>query len=148
MKLEDQVCNLEYAKRLKELGIKPKSLFYWVEFRNESSPKEQWKNVYSVVIRKGKRNAYRERGYLKDLRIYSAFTVAELGEMLPKEIISNTIHYFYSQVPSGDKKYWIIFYRNSFSEMPDCEEYDENEANARAKMLIYLIENGHIKAEK
>jgi len=29
MKLEDQVCSLELAKRLKELGVEQESLFYW-----------------------------------------------------------------------------------------------------------------------
>ena len=29
MKLEDQVCSLELAKKLKELGVKQDSLFYW-----------------------------------------------------------------------------------------------------------------------
>jgi hypothetical protein len=28
MKLEDQVCSLELAKKLKELGVKQKSIFY------------------------------------------------------------------------------------------------------------------------
>jgi hypothetical protein len=31
MKLEDQVCSLELAKRLQELGVKRESLFYWHE---------------------------------------------------------------------------------------------------------------------
>ena len=29
MKLEDQVCSLELSKRLKELGVKQDSLWYW-----------------------------------------------------------------------------------------------------------------------
>ena len=29
MKLEDQVVSLELAKKLKELGVKQESLFYW-----------------------------------------------------------------------------------------------------------------------
>ena len=31
MKLEDQVCSLELAKRLKELGVTQETLCYWVE---------------------------------------------------------------------------------------------------------------------
>jgi len=30
MKLEDQVCSLELAKRLKDLGMKQESLWYWI----------------------------------------------------------------------------------------------------------------------
>ena len=29
MKLEQQVCSLELAQKLKELGVKQESLFYW-----------------------------------------------------------------------------------------------------------------------
>ena len=29
MKLEEQVCSLELAKELKELGVKQDSMFYW-----------------------------------------------------------------------------------------------------------------------
>lgn len=31
MKLEDQVCSLELAKRLKELGVQQNNVFYWVQ---------------------------------------------------------------------------------------------------------------------
>ena len=33
MKLEDQCISLELAKRLKELGAKQESLFYWIHRR-------------------------------------------------------------------------------------------------------------------
>ena len=31
MKIESQVCSLELAKKLKELGVKQESLYYWCE---------------------------------------------------------------------------------------------------------------------
>ena len=32
MKLEDQICSLDLAKRLKELGARQESLFWWGHF--------------------------------------------------------------------------------------------------------------------
>ncbi|GAH25167.1 unnamed protein product, partial [marine sediment metagenome] len=34
MKTEDQVCSLELAKQLKELGVKQDSVFFWCTIRD------------------------------------------------------------------------------------------------------------------
>lgn len=76
MKLEDQVCSLEFAKKLKELGVKQESLWYWVE----KSELINGKAVYSWVFSLDQRPidfAITEPGL-------SAFTVAELLNMLRK----------------------------------------------------------------
>ena len=65
MEIEDQVCSLELAKKLKELGVKQKSLFWHISFRNESSPKEQWGNVYNNLLNQDEKNHYKKRSYLK-----------------------------------------------------------------------------------
>lgn len=62
MKLEDQCCTLQQAKRLKELGIEQISYFVWGE---------------RGVITEG----WSIEGY-EDI-FYSAYNVAELGIMLP-----------------------------------------------------------------
>lgn len=67
MKLEDQVCSLEFAKKLKEVGIEQNSLFYWIK---ESDP-YIWFNSNNYPI-------HTEKFY------YSAFTASELGEVLKK----------------------------------------------------------------
>lgn len=99
MKLEQQVCSLELSKKLKELGVKQESLFYWSnccekEFTLECSlwhdiETWEWGNGHTLENVETK---------------YSAFTVAELGEI-----------------------------------------HTENEADIRAKALIYLLENNKLK---
>jgi len=117
MKLEDQCISLELAKRLKELGVKQHSCFYYVRTNNLSQE-------YSIVTVSG---ANFDMSFL-----FSSFTVAELGDILPKGGWTQESTY-------GGTRVWFID-----PEFPHKEKsftYDESEANARAKMLIYLIEN-------
>lgn len=118
MKLEHQVCSLELSKRLKELGFQQKSIFVWEVFND---------NVFGVKFYP---NAVVSDGW-NHYKLYSAFTVAELGEMLPANA--------YSMYGIND---WTACY-DGIKELG--EEYFElsadTEANARAKMLSYLLEN-------
>jgi len=112
MRLEDQVCSLELAKRLKELGVNQESLYEWVERWGDKTcgifPSDN-----DIVNTK-----------------WSAFTVAELGEMLLPDIYSY-------KTPDGS---WVCA-RKSPTYLVDAE----TEADARAKLLIYLIEQGLVK---
>lgn len=118
MKLENQVVSLELAQQLKKLGVKQESLFYWENKWAGSSDDDAGKDVIS----------YSNSGY-HTMRLCSAFTVAELGEML-KELTNH-------------KDYTILFADNKqwFWEWKNFGGYADTEADARAKMLIYLLEN-------
>jgi hypothetical protein len=73
MQLSNQVVSLDLAKRLKELEVKQESLFAW--FYNDGM--SEWElDQYQDDWPKDERDH-------NDVRQYSAFTVAELGEMLP-----------------------------------------------------------------
>src|ERR1044071_3781768 len=74
MKIEDQVCTLEQAKRLKELGVVQESEFYWMKWITvlEDGTEHEWKVVFN--------KAWGE--------YYSAYTVAESGVMLPDVTVS------------------------------------------------------------
>lgn len=131
MTLEQQVVSLELAKQLKELGVKQDSLFYWwLSFKFE---KEE---VYSKVMNH-KPEQWEKLG-IDRIDVYSAFTVAELGEMLPQGFFT-----------AKGKKFrgWFSDTDNPF-EWHEGDEYDpidnKNEANLRAKMLIWLIENKYL----
>ena len=149
MKLEQQLTSLNISKKLKELGITQDAYWAWIVddektlnpphwFIGDSTSYEnsRYKDVY--LVRNGSPKAERIK------ESYSAFSVAELGEILPKNIIS-----FFRR----DNDEWVcnLHYLSEYEdENGDYEHYgkqitDETEADARAKMLIYLIENGLIE---
>lgn len=117
MKLEQQVVSLELAQKLKELGVKQESLFWW------HTDKAFIGDDHMYVVSYGKTT----NPFAIDM--YSAFTVAELGEMLPKQ---------YRSWKSGDDKEWIC------DTWASTVQRAETEADARAKMLVYLLENNLI----
>ncbi len=76
--LEKQVCNLELAKRLKELGVKQESFWAWYETTDrDDTPRLNRFDEHCTVCPLPKQ-AWEEK--------YAAFTVSELGEMLPATI--------------------------------------------------------------
>jgi len=87
----------------------------------------------------------RIRAFATGYENIAAFTVAELGEMLPHKIYGETDWEIYLE--RGDDNY-IIGYINEAKNgerLDDVCFNDKTEADARAKMLIYLIENKLIK---
>ena len=138
MKLEQQVTSLELSKKLKKLGVEQNSVFYWNNTRCSSSNPD-WKIGID--------------GYEDCRGAISAFNVAELGEMLPKIIFNKKKTSFQGELfiryLAGDKE-WLIGYECHCPVLAKKEErivpnfLAKTEADARAKMLIYLIENNLI----
>lgn len=118
MTLEQQVCSLDLAKRLKELGVKQESYFWWVDPSDGTREEAIW------FIRDN------HVGYKEHV---SAFTVAELGEMLPK--IENLVSQFF------DNGHCQIALMSEGYQAASIGIEADTEADARAKMLIYLLEN-------
>ena len=136
MKLEDQVCSLELAKRLKELGVKQDSLFWykrWIPEKGSTYFMPEWKlSLYS-------------KSTVNEYEYISAFTVAELGEMLPT-ILKNDdrLQLGWAKIINDNSKIrWKICYCNPSLPYEEREYFeDKNEANVRAIMVISLIEQG------
>lgn len=130
MKLEQQVCSLELATKLKELGVKQESYFVWHGDGSEENP---WK----VFIRSQTGSNI------------PAFTVAELGEMLPRVVTKDEKLYLLTPSAGGNGLRFIdyVTYHNGVGTFLAAYPYIEGdtEADARAKMLIYLIENNLIE---
>lgn len=161
MNLSDQLCSLELAKKLKELGVKQESLFYWGAYENplsgivseETCPSDRW-FIFDSVDR-----VYKN---CPPDWIYSSFTVSELGKMLPVCIEANNFCHEIimcisdEEYRTNDLEEFILerprLYQIGYKPIEKRIEVltesffeDVNEADARAKMLIWLIENGHVK---
>ena len=120
--MEKYVCNLELAKKLKELGAKQESEFWWVGLLTDIEGK--W---CGHIIRK-------KEGFDLNMR-YSAFLSDELLEMLPGEIeFENS--YCILTIEKGIR--YKVFYTSLGS--GECVKKELKLPNALAKMLIYLIE--------
>lgn len=121
MKLEQQVCSLELAKKLKELGFYQESLFCWTELNGD------W-FIYYID---------RDGGFSipKDCedKFISAYTVAELCNFLPQE--SGSMSLAIRKCSTG----WFVGYENMNSTIA---KNDTSLPNALAKMSIYFEENG------
>jgi len=122
MILESQVCSLEHSKRLKEFGVKQDSLFYYTA---------------GGVVYRGEMPFWLDSNY-------SAFTVAELIEILPVDIKVNEI--FYSLKIVKEYGWWGVYYNNDIDNTLDTDK--TNLADALAEILILLIETDLIKVEE
>lgn len=162
MKIENQACTLEQAKRLKELGITQNSLYYFYWARGNSVGGFHLVNMnnwYSGINEMNQILLNAIEGAVSN-EIYSAFTVAELGVMLPDKIPTNSNIRFAEIVMRRDcLDAWFIGYD------VDCPTEDgygadvkeiyrgisndcfKKEAESRADMLIYLLENKLVTAE-
>lgn len=157
LSMKDIVTSLELSKKLLTLGVKQKSMFHWVEFEKE---KEIYKTVWAA----------REL----DNVICSAFTVEELFEFLPFEFFKDEKvkmkclwdgvikekehrinHRYILKLQKYHHEHWECYAfgqgRDEFGLViseTSVGEHDEIAANACAKMLIFLLENGLIKNEE
>jgi len=115
MKLEDQVVSLDIAKRLKSLGVEQDGIFHYTQY-----PDSKWGLFHGMFSNP------------KDEYSISAFTTGEIGEMLPKG----------SEMPQKIHIGWIYSVPLVNNVEPKLDPtIEDTEANARGKMLIYLIEH-------
>lgn len=120
MKLQDQVCSAAQAKRLKELGIVQDALFFWYDLRGH----------HEILYKNDQDTLAKTYG----MTIGAAFTVGEIGMMLPDDVRSYRI-----------EGCWCIYYPDDDGAMNlFIPEDDETEALSRAAFLIWGLESGVI----
>lgn len=135
MELTKQVCSLELSKKLKELGVKQESYFWWIPSTNPVHPE-----TYLDTLK--------EYESFEEIQAVSAFTVAELGDMLPQTIKKDEDIYYISPSANGSGLKYMDYTKYENGVGIFLRAYPlvgaDTEADARAKMLIYLLENNLI----
>ena len=126
MKLEQQVANLELSRKLKSLGVKQESAFVWAKNAIIVEP-EPWNLIHKDCIKRWDFDAD-----IRDGNAFAAFTCSELGRMIPQKWHSR-------QVDGPDE--WMM----SDDDELVRDTHARTEADCRAKMLIYLIEQGIVE---
>lgn len=120
-----QFVSLDLARKMAELGFKQDSMFYWCRIDGIDYPQLVWSLDRSIPD-------------LACERICSAYSVAELGEMLPVGFT------YYRRHMSNE---WEIF-NWCFKGVLIPEMRSNTEVDARSKMLIYLAQNKLIEVNK
>ena len=126
MNIEQQVCSLELAQQLKKLGVEQESLWYWTKRRDCSNgiPKRVEDIEYKYILELW--------GHITGEHV-SAFTVAELGEMLPLEVCDSPLKIWREM----GKESWDVGYNTSSNIGKEVLWFQsETEADARARCLI------------
>lgn len=121
MKLEQQVCSYELSRKLQLLLSKQDNLYKYVEFNG----------FYEILTKdEFEKSLIEEKDSIED--IVDTFTSPELGELLPDG---------YKTFRENNE--WVC----SFIDEKEYKRTSkaDTEANARAKMLIYLLENEVIR---
>lgn len=149
MKLADQVVSLKLSQKLHEFGVKSDSLFKWAKWipprgSTYSDDSIAWKLTRGTSS--------------DDYELIPAYTVAELGNMLPNNLKIESqyytyhLHYingkygcscYYAYYEPAEKR-WIPL--NMIGHGTSILSNAEADADARAEMLIWLIEERHVKA--
>lgn len=143
MKLEDQLCSIELAIKLRDIGIKQEGLCYYIKVLEKYMINE--KGIRSHEEYKWKIG--HPNGYEESFDHCCAFTASEVGELLPDKLPckSATADEFNYISQKGNGMYGVAYFNGRYS---NPQFTDSNEANARALMLIHLIENDLLKLEK
>lgn len=133
MPLENQVISLDLAKELAEVmkkkGVTPPHSLYAYYFGNGG----EWQTIVETYIYED------EDADFVQAKLLPAYTVAELGEMLPSHAYS-----------IKEKEKWVCGWWGETTEEQILRENRatigrneeaETETDARCKMLIYLLKN-------
>jgi|GEM_PF-1002830 len=145
IELKDSVTTLETSQRLKELGVRQDSQFYWFkEKTNEADYYELgilidgW--IYQVYPQPSCLDKC--KFLLNNCDVYSAYNSDELGVLLPERYMTYRVgnQWINADYKAYDKDYgfniWTVGGNTGA------------EAEARGKMLIYLIEQKIVTAKE
>jgi hypothetical protein len=126
-KITKQVCSLTVAQKLKAVEIPQDSLWYWVPSSNSQRP---------LLVPAEEIGEYP----LFQAAAVSAFTAGELGELLPSEIEQHgeCLRLLCLKTP---RAFSVAYVLTPAGRQSEIESKAPTEAEARAQMLLFLVEN-------
>lgn len=132
MKIENQVCTIEQAKTLKELGISQDSYFHWQHY-----PKTTYREESLGIV-----NPLSKEGITDAGESWSAFSSAELGEML---IVDDDTHFTETRYNEHGGEWETITHKRTEDEQNEGfamidGSIGSTEAESKAEALLYLLE--------
>lgn len=135
MNLTDQVVSLEWAKKLREAGVEQESYFSWHYTDAPLKNGERWEV---------KRLSESEYELENTLDIFSAYSVAELGEIMKGKGMGVTA---YSSLGKGE--WWVrggewIVEKQQYSHLVNNAHWPD----ALAEMLYFLLTNGLVDVKQ
>jgi len=144
-----QTTSFELSKKIEKLGIIKPFTYVWFIYKNKSN--------FGII------DGYNEFIFDLDLnpehvipvervQYFSAYTLDEILEMLPRIIISENdpkIIYKFS-LEFYEDEYFIGYENANLLERSVClaEFYHENPAEAAGQLLVWCVENGYVEAGK
>jgi len=145
MEPSKQVITLDQSHRLKELGVVAPSMFYHTQFNTPSNP-----NIHEYGLPQNQMKWHIFYGRKSDItgadifEEFAAYSVAELGAMLPEKIISKGREYFLQM----DKyKGWQASYTKALAQQNlIISEHVLYMAECLADLLIKLLETNLLTA--
>jgi hypothetical protein len=138
MRTLNQVCTLDQAKRLNELGINQPAIFEYKWYRTGYVLMCGGYKLVSVWTGSG--IVHQHTGLIGKFHAYS---VAELGEMLPDrndESLPLQFHWTDDAFCEGTRLHFPNIYK------PKLQYGYETEAAGRAEVLIHLLESNFVTA--
>ena len=119
LRIGQQLVSIELAERMKKLGFTQDTFFF---YDSDTNILHRYGEAFQELMNKGE--------------LTSAYSVAELGGMLP--IVYGS--YKHENGFAADRLTWE-------QESEECQ-YADTEADARAKLLIYLAEHSIINPKE
>lgn len=156
MKLVDQVISISQAIKLYELGIVQNSLFYHTQDKSPVNPNLHYYGYAQADM--PLRISYTQQSKLSTANVhveYSAFNASELGRMLPAMIKECKLTQWpiHSDISGKTVSYGIQYRFRAHDPVthgvfPQSTIFGDTEASARANLLIALLEEKILAADK
>lgn len=146
--MKDQVLSIDQMQYLKDLGIDTSKASMWYGYYDYSDcSNSEWSNSphkYFLVVDKSQFNISE---YGHECKFIPTFTLQDMFDLLPKNLIIGCIRYFLEIHNNNSKEVQIRYKTYQYEQTLICLGNFPNIMTAAYEMLCWLAENGYMKTE-